>query len=470
MAIQRRNRSKKAANDDGVFVAKTYYNDPVNFVKQILKVNKIEPWQEEVLKAAVTEKRIAVASGHGVGKTALTSWLILWFLSTRPDPQADVTANTKSQLDTKTWRELALWKSRAMNGNWFDLTATKMALLSAPDTWFCSALAWSEHRSEAFAGTHAKHVLRIFDEASGIASTIWDVSEGAMTTEGARWLVFGNPTRNTGKFSECWGKQKHRWKTFQVDSREVSITDKNQIQEWIDDYGDDSDFVRVRVKGQFPRAGGNQFISAAAVDACSHYQAQGYDSSAIVFGVDVARFGDDQNVLCVRQGRYIYPLYKWRGLDTMQTASKIIEYYEIYKPDMVFIDGGGVGGGVVDRVKQLMPKHKVSEVNFGSSPHDNSKYFNKRAEMWGDMRDAIVAGVQLPDDMELSYELTSVEYGFSNKQQIQLEKKDDMKKRGLSSPDCSDALALTFAERVIKDRPKVKVLNPSVGGGSWMGS
>lgn len=446
---------------DGAFFAKRYSSDPARFVHEVLGVGTIEPWQLDCLEAAIDHKRVAVASGHGVGKTALTSWLILWFMSTRPDPQVDVTANTKTQLDSKTWRELALWRSRALNADWFDMSATKLFLKAAPETWFCSALAWTEHRSEAFAGTHAKHVLRIMDEASGIADIIWDVSEGAMTTEGARWFAFGNPTKNTGRFAECWGKFKHRWKTFQVDSREVSITDKKQIQDWIDDYGEDSDFVRVRVRGLFPRAGSNQFIGSDVVDSCLKYKAsEGNDVLARIFGVDVARFGDDQSVVCIRQGRKVEQLKKWRGLDGMQLASRVVELYEEHQPNMVFVDGGGMGGPIVDRLRQLLPSGRVTEVNFGERPSDTIKYANKRAEMWGEMRDALRAGVELPDDNELCDELTAVEYGFTPKQQILLEKKDDMKKRGLSSPDCADALALTYAHKVLKECVEVPEIEP----------
>jgi hypothetical protein len=435
-------------------VARTYKRDPVRYCVDILNFEP-DTWQAEDLRATVDNSRIAVSSGHGIGKTRLVVSKIHWFMATRPNPQIVVTANTKPQLETKTWRELAKVNNAAANKNWFEISASRFWLKAAPGTWFCSALAWTEHRSEAFAGTHETHVLYLFDEASAIADVIWDVSEGAMTTTGAKWCVYGNPTRNTGRFAECFGKFKHRWKTFQIDSREAKYADKDQLQRWIDDYGEDSDFVRVRVRGLFPRAGSNQFIASDIVDACDDYRAEGYESSALVFGVDVARFGDDQNVVCIRHGRKVERLIKWRGIDTMQTAGRIVELYEERRPDMVFIDGGGVGGGVVDRVKSLVPPDRVTEVNNSCSANDPAKYYNKRAEIWGNMRDAIKAGIELPNDNELNEELTGVEYGFSNKQQIQLERKEDMKKRGLSSPDCADALSLTFAETVIKERPVV---------------
>lgn len=441
--------------NDGQFFVERYQSDPVRYCREVLRYEP-DTWQADDLNATVNNQRIAVASGHGVGKTRLVASKIHWFMSTRPNPQIVVTANTESQLSTKTWRELHKINESALNKDWFIPTATRFSLKSSPETWFAAAIPWTEKRSEAFAGTHEKHVLYLFDEASAIPDSIWDVSEGAMTTAGAKWCVYGNPTRNTGRFAECFGKFRHRWHCVQVDSRTAKMADKDQLQQWVDDYGEDSDFVRVRVRGIFPRAGTNQFISQEYVDNCLKYVALEYEWAAKIFGIDIARFGEDQNVVCIRQGRKVFPLEKWRGLDTMQTAEKISELYQREKPDMLFVDGGGVGGGVIDRLRQLLPREKVQEVNFGGSPHKPNKYMNKRAEMWGDAKDSIIEGIELPKDNELVVDLTGVEYGFNAKQQIQLERKEDMKKRGMASPDCGDALVLTFAENVIREEHKPK--------------
>lgn len=394
--------------------------------------------------------QIAVASGHGIGKTALVAWIVHWFISTRTNPQIVVTANTENQLSNKTWRELARWWKLSIHKEWFDWTATKFFLKSSPETWFAAAIPWSERNSEAFAGTHEEHVLIIFDEASGIADIIWEVAEGAMTTPGAIWIAFGNPTKNTGRFRECFGKFRHRWVTRQIDSRTAKMADKKKLNEWVDDYGEDSDFVRVRVRGVFPRAGSNQFISSEDVEACRHYQAEGYESQPVILGVDVARFGDDRTVIRARQGRKVFPAWKYRGLDTMEVADRVIEAINEFNPRVAFVDGGGLGAGVIDRLRQLGYGSRVVEINAGSKPLDGKTYFNLRAEMWGRMRDAVKAGLDLPsDDIELVDDLIGPEYGFTPKQQVQLEKKQDMKKRGLASPDDGDALALTFAKRVV---------------------
>ncbi len=464
-----------------------FYDNPLGFVRYVfpwgegsLKDQSIDTWQEDTLKAigdavsngATLEEavRIAIASGHGIGKTAFVSWVILWFISTREFPQIVVTSNTANQLSAKTWRELAKWHRLAINKHWFEWTATKFYHKQYPDTWFASAIPWSINNSEAFAGTHEKHVLVIYDEASGIHDQIWEVTEGAMTTAGAMWLAFGNPTKNTGRFRECFGKFKHRWITRQIDSREAKQASLKQIQQWVDDYGEDSDFVRVRVRGVFPRAGSNQFIGADIVENCRRYVAEGYEKLERLLAVDVARFGDDQSVIKRRQGRKVYPAKKYRGLDTMALASRVVEEIDDYNPDAVFIDGVGVGAGVVDRVKQLRPSANIIEVNAGSVPNDPEKYFNKGAEMWGLMREFLKAGAELDDDNELLEELQAREYGFSPKQQIQLEKKSDMKARGLSSPDVADALALTFAEKIIRKEPEQDdEYEEPYGSNGWMG-
>lgn len=429
---------------DAAFIAATYFNDPAGYVRDVIQVEP-DTWQSDTLRDIADNQRVAVASGHGIGKSALIAWIIHWFISTRPDPQIVVTANTKNQLDSKTWRELAKWNKQARNCEWFEHSATKFALKASPDTWFASAIPWTEHNSESFAGTHEEHVLVLFDEASNIASTIWDVVEGAMTTAGAKWVAFGNPTRNTGSFRECFGKFRHRWVTRQIDSRSAKMVDSTQVQQWVDDYGEDSDFVRIRVRGEFPRAGSNQFISGEYVEACAGYIAAGYEKMPKILAVDVARFGDDSSVLLYRQGRKVHPLQKFKGLDTMKLADKVVESINTWKPDAVVIDGVGVGAGVVDRLNQLGYGGLITEINGGYAPNDPVVYYNKRAEMWGLMRDALKAGIELPDDRDLRDDLIGPEYGFTAKQQIQLEKKEDMKKRGLASPDCGDALSMSYA-------------------------
>lgn len=392
----------------------------------------------------------AVSSGHGIGKSALTAWIIIWFMSTRTQPQVVVTANTATQLNTKTWRELAKWHRLCILKDWFEWTATKFYHKKYPDTWFAMAIPWSIQNSEAFAGTHEKHVLMMFDEASGIPDLIWEVAEGAMTTSGAMWLAFGNPTRSSGRLHEaCFGKLRHRWSHHTIDSRTAKMADQKKIAEWIEDYGEDSDFVRVRVRGLPPKAGNNQFIGTELVAAAVARTANLLLSDPIIIGVDVARFGDDSNVVTIRQGRKLRHQIAWRETDLMETSARVAQIIRSTgNVTGIFVDEVGLGAGVVDRLRQL--GHPAMGVNSGTISDQPKLYYNRKAQMWDKMREWL-KHADIPDNPDLVQGLTSTEYGFDSKSRIQIEKKSDLKARGLSSPDHADSLALTFGYEVSAD-------------------
>jgi hypothetical protein len=407
---------------------------------------------------------MARASGHGVGKSTVAAWVILWGLATMPNARVVVTANTDSQLRTKTWPEVTKWLRLMISRDWFKATATAVfsAQAERERLWRADAIPWSEGNTEAFAGLHNKgrRVILIFDEASAVADKIWEVSEGALTDEGTEivWLAFGNPTRNTGRFRECFGRYRHRWDVGHIDSRQVEGTNKALLEQWVRDYGDDSDFVRVRVRGQFPQASSMQFIASDLVEAAVGREVLLVRDDPLIMGVDVARFGDDSSVIRFRRGRdaRTIPPIKLRGVDTMELAARVADESRRYRVDAIFIDGGGVGGGVVDRCRQI--GLNLTEVQFGARSdrapvgQDRSIGFaNKRAEIWGALRDWLVRGA-IDNDPELVGDLTGLEYGYvlrDGRDAIQLERKEDMKRRGLASPDNGDALALTFAYPVV---------------------
>ena len=238
-----------------------------------------QPWQRDILneirdgfKTSTEAIQEAVASGHGIGKSALVSWIILWAMSTHEDTRGVVTANTDGQLKSKTWAELSTWYQRFICKEMFVLTATSL-FANQPGhekTWRIDAIPWSERNTEAFAGlhNHGKRILIIFDEASAIIDKIWEVTEGAMSDKDTEkiWVAFGNPTRTSGRFYDCFHKFRKYWKTRQIDSRNVEITDKKKINDWLEAWGEDSDFFKVRVRGVFPAASDSQFISRAIVD------------------------------------------------------------------------------------------------------------------------------------------------------------------------------------------------------------
>ena len=455
-------------------IARFFY-DPLGYVEYVFPWGEEgtaladeegpDEWQSDILleigealKGAKTATRISVASGHGIGKTALTAWIIHWFIATRmPDVAGVVTANTKAQLKNKTWRELAKWNGRALNGHWFNWQAEKFALKGYEGTVFIAAQPWTKENSEAFAGLHEKNVLVLYDEASAVDDIIWEVSEGAMTEAGALWLAMGNPTRNTGRFRQTFGRDRRLWITRQIDSRTAKRTNKAQIREWEKTYGKDSDFMRVRVHGKFPRAGSMQMIPSDRVTDARTRNASSLSTDPVVIGVDVARFGDDRSVITPRKGRDArsIPWTVFRGADTMTLAAETARIAREHNASAIFVDVTGVGGGVVDRLRQLhLPTGcEVYEVGFGDAAdagwqtqeiESSIRFRNKAAEMWWIMREWMRRGA-IPDDQELEDDLVGREYGYDADNQIVAEKKDDMRNRGLQSPDAGDALALTFA-------------------------
>ncbi len=454
-----------------------YFADPLGFVLYVFPWGKKgtrladehgpDQWQIDVLDKLGEAIRdgmdvkdalpvlMAVASGHGIGKTALISWIIIWFISTRDFPQIVVTAGKKDQLTSKTWREVAKWTKLAINGHWFIWTSTKLEHALYPDMWYAHAIPWSKNAPENFAGTHEKHVLVVFDEASAIDDVIWEVTDGAMTTPGAMWIAFGNPTKNSGRFFDCFNKFRKIWHTFQIDSRTAKKANRRLLDMWVELYGEESDFVKVRVRGVFPAAGDMQFISSDDVRAAMERVAKNYQTYGKVLAVDVARHGQDQSVLLIRQGRKVIKVKKVRIPDTMQLAALVAEFINDNAPDAVFIDATGIGWGGVDRLHQMGYTFVIG-VQTAEKADRPDRYYNRRSELWGLMRDWIKDGGCIPDDRELETDLTQIQYGYDGKQRYVLESKDDMRERGLDSPDTADALALTFNSPVAPTKAKAE--------------
>jgi len=312
----------------------------------------------------------------------------------------------------------------------------------------------AQHRSVCGLHNQGKRILLVFDEASAIHDLIWEVSEGALTDSNTEiiWCCFGNPTQNIGRFRECFGKFKHRWITRQIDSRTVKMTNKKQLQKWVDDYGEDSDFVRVRVRGVFPAASSNALIGPEEVEAAMKREYKGgeFDFAAMILGVDVARQGTDSSVAIRRQGKVAFKPRQMRIPDTMLVAQQVGIECDEYKVDACFVDAtGGYGVGVVDALRQV--GRDPLEVYFSGKALD-PRYFNKRSEMWFEMAKWVKAGGALPDDPELAEELTAATYTFQG-DKFRLCDKDDIKDAIGRSPDKADALALTFAQPVVKRSP-----------------
>lgn len=407
--------------------------------------------------------RIAVASGHGIGKSALMGWIVLWCLCTMEDSLGVITANTEQQLRTKTWPQVTKWYNLCIAKHWFELTDTSL-YSTAPGhekTWRFDRVTWSANNTDAFAGLHnlGRRVVLLFDEASSIADKVWEVAEGALTDVGTQiiWIAFGNPTKNQGRFFECFNRFRARWFRLQVDSRTVKITNKKQIGQWIDDYGEESDFVKVRVRGIFPARSSNQLIATEDVDAAMKREAVALVTDPLILSVDVARFGVDQSVIRRRRGRdaRTWPAVKLRGADGVLVAQHVMRLCKEHEGrgevvDAIFIDEtGGWGGSPIDHLRYM--GFDVVGVNFAAaSPKPG--FANMRMYIWAEMRAWIREGGALPEDEDLKTDLVNQTYDFAGAKDggaMILTSKEAMKLDGFDSPDDGDALAISFAFPVI---------------------
>ncbi len=401
---------------------------------------------------AVDPIKMAVASGHGIGKSCITAWIVCWIMATRPGCKGVVTANTASQLETKTWAEIKKWLNRSLVKDLFTVKATSIEATESPESWRVDAITCREENAESFAGQHAASSTSfyIFDEASAIPEAIYDVAEGGLTDGEPMMFLFGNPTRNSGRFFECFHKRKKFWNTRKIDSRTVSISNKKIMRQWAEEFGEDSDFFKVRVKGEFPSQGSDQFISAELVRAAMARDTPMVNkATCAIVGVDVARFGDDDTVIATRIGRdgTMHPK-RFNGLNTVEVVARVKDHIRYLRQTLgiqriyCFIDEGGVGGGPVDILKE--DGFPVRGVNFSNAADDPDVYPYKREEMWSRLAKWLEEGA-LAEDKELEADLVSPTYTIDVKGRRKLESKKDMKKRGCASPDAADAYALTFA-------------------------
>lgn len=471
---------KPAGYDELLADLLVFENDPLGFAlyafpwgepgTALERFTGPEDWQVEILTLVrdgiidINEAivRISIRSGHGIGKSALVSILILWAML-KEDTRGVVTANSERQLRTKTWAELGKWFSLYIGKDLFRLTATSLfpADRDKHFTWRIDMVPWSEHNTTAFQGLHnqGKRILIIFDEASEIPKIIWDTASGALSDANTQivWFAPGNPTSNAGQFFDIHQPGEHNpWICRAIDSRSVTFTNKKELNRQIAEEGLDSDFVRVRILGEFPAGGMNEFISrAVALDAMNRDASDVHIPSGepVILGVDVARFGSNYSVIYPRQGRDARsrPYERYSGISTMELVDKILAAMVRYRAQIVAVDGGGIGGGVIDRLRQL--NIPVVEVQFGAkaSVHlapqnrEKARYYNKRAEIWGGMRHWL-PGALLPEgDKLLLEELVAPLYSITSEDVIVLERKDAMAARGAPSPDVADALAITFA-------------------------
>jgi len=436
-----------------------WYYDAQEFVRDVYSsdIDNFDIWQWEALDAISHKDRVAIRSGHGVGKTAFLSIIIIWFMITRGECKIPCTAPSGHQLEDILWPEVNKWVKKLPPefSKLFNLKTKHIEMIENPKLSFAVARTARKEKPEALQGFHAEHLLFILDEGSGIEEIIFETAQGALSTPGAKIVITGNPTRTTGYFFDCFHKMKDLWTTFKVGCAESVHATQSYIDEIIQKYGIDSNVYRVRVLGEFPRDDDDSVIRLSTVESAIGRQVEN-SGGDIIWGVDVARFGGDKSSLCKRQGNTILQKVKvWQNKDTMQTAGLIKLEYDTVEPGMkphcINVDVIGLGAGVVDRLLEMgLP---VNGINVSESPSIKEQFQRLRDELWFEGREWFESlAVNIPNDEDLIGELTTPKYRVISTGKRQVESKDDLKKRSVDSPDRADAFLLTLASAGTRNR------------------
>lgn len=441
-----------------------YAEHPVEFVEDLLHVTP-DPQQAAILRSVAANQMTSVRSGHGIGKSAVEAWAVIWFLSTRPFPKIPCTAPTQHQLFDILWAEVSKWlrNNKALERE-LQWTKEKVYMKQYPEEWF--AVARTASKPDALQGFHAEDILYIIDEASGVDDKVFEPVLGALSTPGARLLMCGNPTQLSGFFYDSHHKNRGSYSTFHIDGRNSSRVSQDFINTIITMYGEDSDVFRVRVAGEFPRQENDVFIPLPLVEKSIMTQWNEPERPASIhIGCDVARFGDDKTVIGYKVDEKVEFWKRRSGQDTMKTADDIIELgktlvrrYRYQKTIPVKVDDSGVGGGVVDRLRQIKRNNPerfewldVIPVVFGQRIkhefyHDSTTYMMSVVKklLMPYTEEGLPKPVELvlPDDNDLIGQLSTRKYGMTEQSKIRVESKEAMKKRGLHSPDEADCVLL----------------------------
>jgi phage terminase large subunit len=428
----------------------------------------LELWQgkllDEVAEARVQGKRrFAIRSGHGTGKSATQAILILWFLLFHRDLKVPVTANSADQLRDVLFAEISKWHRELppFLKEMLELNTERVSVKADPEGAFAVARTARPERPEALQGFHAGTLAFFIDEASGIDDIIFETAGGALSSDHSWVFMFGNPTRTSGYFHRAFNQSRDQWRTYHVPCQHSSRVSLSYPKQIAAEYGEGSNVYRVRVLGEFPLSEDDSVISLGLVEAAVDRDVSPTESG-VVWGLDVARFGDDSNALAKRRGNVLLePVKEWKKVDMMQTVGRVVrEYHETateHRPGAINVDVIGLGAGVVDRLREL--QLPVRGINVGESPAtDDGRYMRLRDELWFKGRDWFEKrDVCMPKDDGLISELVVPKYKVESSGKLKVESKDDLKKRGVKSPNKADAFLLTFAggDFVMQHRPVV---------------
>lgn len=456
------------AFDRAVAAMVAWHDDPVLYVRQVFGAEP-DDWQADTLRAVARDPRVGMSACKGPGKTTVLAWIGWWFVDTRPHGQVICTSITADNLRDNLWKEFSVWYAKAPHlQRAFEIKGERIIHREHPKTWWISARSWAQgadpsQQANSLAGFHGKHVLNLLDEMGDYPDGVEIAAEGIFANSAideAKLVAAWNPTRTDGPAYRVCTRDRKRWTIIHItgdpdDPKRSPRISREWAQQMIDDWGRDNPWVMVNVLGLFPSQASDKLIGANDVQLAMERDvpAHSFRTDPRIWGLDPARYGDDEAALCRRQGIVCFRFITWRNLDGPQLADRVggllLEAEKTGElPDAIFVDVGGVGASAYDHLRLLGWGSLVHAVDFGGSP-DDPRYADKRAEMWdGTARWIKKLKGCLPTDPELPGQLTAPSFKFRPRGKrtcFVLESKEDLRKRGVPSPDRADALALTFA-------------------------
>jgi len=421
-----------------------YRNDPVSFAQDVLGAHP-EPYQREILQASVGGPRIAWRAGHGVGKTTLLSWILLWWLLTRPFSRVLILAPAfERQVGRYLLPEVKKWVRRAPDSLPVRVRSNSVEVKGAERDWFALGVQASD--STMVEGGHAESLCVLADEAKGLNSEVIAALHGTQTDAGGDrlYLLASVPGGPSGPFYDVFHKGSRLWRGFHTAAHDSSLVSPSWIEERREEWGEGSPLFVSRVLGEFPEESEGTLFRLSDLEGAVSRSLEPPVADTVTFGVDVARFGGDRSALATWNGDQLVGVITRQGMDVMQVASWVASEINERKPKTVRIDEIGIGAGVVDRLRQLGHRN-IEAVSVSRSASKPELHANLRAEIFWKLREALEKGeVSLPKDEKLLAELSAIRYDFTPSGQIRLEKKNETKKRVGHSPDLADAAVLGF--------------------------
>lgn len=438
--------------------------DPVFFVENVIGMTQLWGKQRDIINSVKANSRTAVRSCNGAGKTFTTANTVAWFLTTHPNSIVVSTAPTARQVRELLWQEInsiytnSKYKlgGRCLNVNW---------TLGAK--WFAVGLSTDD--PNRFQGFHAENILGVIDEAAGVDAPIWEGMDAILTSSGARLLVIGNPTEPSGRFYDAFSSPLYKkihisaFDTPNFTANGVTLADiKNGdwekkskilmypalitpiwVAERMQEWGEDSPAFQSRVLGGFPIIGTDTMIPLGWVLRAKERDTAFEGKDRCFMAIDVARFGDDESVIGVRRGNSLTKQETFNNVDVYSLAKAARLHADLERPEFIKVDVVGIGAGVADILRGW--GYPAIDYIAQERAYSPGKFVNRRTESWFNTREKFRKNeINIPNDELLVGQLTAPKYKFDSAGRYMLESKDDMKKRGLTSPDRADVITMLF--------------------------